>query len=113
MGAQDAAHRRGVAAAVSARVVLGDFVPALGQFLGSAKGLSASTITWLTETWKTEARAFGERDLTGVDYVYLWADGITSTSASRTKAVPVGADRGARRRPQGAGRTRRRLPRGD
>ena len=54
----------------------GDFVPALGQFLGSAKGLSASTITRLTETWKGEARAFGERDLTGVDYVYLWADGI-------------------------------------
>jgi hypothetical protein len=54
----------------------GDFVPALGQFLGSSKGLSASTITRLTETWKTEARAFGERDLTGVDYVYLWADGI-------------------------------------
>jgi transposase-like protein len=54
----------------------GDFVPALGQFLGSSKGLSASTITRLTETWKSEARAFGERDLTGVDYVYLWADGI-------------------------------------
>ena len=29
----------------------GDFVPALGQFLGSAKGLSSSTITKLTETW--------------------------------------------------------------
>jgi transposase-like protein len=54
----------------------GDFVPALGQFLGSAKGLSASTVTRLTETWKTEARAFGERDLSGVDFVYLWADGI-------------------------------------
>ena len=54
----------------------GDFVPALGQFLGSAKGLSASTITKLTETWKAEARAFGERDLSGVDYVYTWADGI-------------------------------------
>ena len=23
-----------------------------------------------------QARAFGERDLAGVDYVYLWADGI-------------------------------------
>jgi putative transposase len=54
----------------------GDFVPALGQFLGSTKGLSASTITRLTETWQAEARAFGERDLSGVDYVYLWADGI-------------------------------------
>ena len=54
----------------------GDFVPALGQFLGSAKGLSSSTVTKLTETWKAEARAFAERDLSNVDYVYLWADGI-------------------------------------
>ena len=53
-----------------------DFGPALGQFLGSAKGLSASTITKLTETWQAEARAFGERDLSGTDYVYVWADGI-------------------------------------
>jgi transposase-like protein len=54
----------------------GDFVPALGQFLGSAKGLSAPVITKLTEQWKAEQRAFAERDLPGVDYVYLWADGI-------------------------------------
>jgi transposase-like protein len=53
-----------------------DFGPALGQFLGSAKGLSASTITKLTETWQAEARAFGERDLSSTDYVYVWADGI-------------------------------------
>ncbi|WP_139307058.1 IS256 family transposase [Modestobacter sp. DSM 44400] len=54
----------------------GDFVPALGQFLGSSAGLSASVITKLTETWKTEQRTFAARDLSGVDYVYLWADGI-------------------------------------
>jgi hypothetical protein len=30
----------------------GDFVPALGQFLGSAAGLSAAVITRLTEQWK-------------------------------------------------------------
>jgi len=54
----------------------GDFVPALGQFLGSGKGLSSSTVTKLTETWQAEARAFAERDLSNVDYVYLWADGI-------------------------------------
>ena len=33
-------------------------------------------ITKLTETWKAEQRAFAARDLSGVDYVYLWADGI-------------------------------------
>ena len=54
----------------------GDFVPALGQFLGSTAGLSASVITKLTETWKSEQRTFSQRDLSGVDYVYLWADGI-------------------------------------
>src|SRR6185437_483465 len=52
-----------------------DFVPALGQFLGSSIGLSAPVITKLTETWKTEQQAFARRDLSGVDYVYLWADG--------------------------------------
>ncbi|MEV6863755.1 IS256 family transposase, partial [Streptosporangium subroseum] len=54
----------------------GDFVPALGQFLGSSAGLSAPVITRLTEQWKAEQRAFAARDLSGADYVYLWADGI-------------------------------------
>src|SRR4249919_3511786 len=54
----------------------GDFVPALGQFLGSSAGLSAAVITRLTESWQAEQRTFAERDLSGVDYVYLWADGI-------------------------------------
>ncbi len=54
----------------------GDFVPALGQFLGSSAGLSGPVITRLTEQWKAEARAFMARDLAGVDYVYLRADGI-------------------------------------
>ncbi|MBW0119642.1 IS256 family transposase [Pseudonocardia abyssalis] len=53
-----------------------DFVPALGQFLGSTAGLSAPVITKLTETWKAEQRTFAARDLSGADYVYLWADGI-------------------------------------
>jgi putative transposase len=54
----------------------GDFVPALGQFLGSSAGLSPAVITKLTGTWKAGQRAFAARDLSGVDYVYLWADGI-------------------------------------
>ena len=54
----------------------GDFVPALGQFLGSSAGLSSSTVTKLTETWAAEAAAFMTRDLSGADYVYLWVDGI-------------------------------------
>ena len=59
----------------------GDFVPALGQFLGSSAGLSAAVITRLTQTWQGEQRAFAARDLSGVDYVYLWADGIVRHEA--------------------------------
>ena len=54
----------------------GDFAPALGQFLGTGAGLSSSAIAKLTETWKAEAASFMARDLSGVDYVYLWVDGI-------------------------------------
>jgi transposase-like protein len=54
----------------------GDFVPALEQFLGSAAGLSASTVTRLTTQWQDEAEAFNKRPLTESDYVYCWVDGI-------------------------------------
>ncbi|MHB8449293.1 MAG: IS256 family transposase [Mycobacteriales bacterium] len=53
-----------------------DFAPALEGFLGTGVGLSGSTITRLTVGWQEEAKAFGRRDLSGVDYVYVWADGI-------------------------------------
>jgi transposase-like protein len=53
-----------------------DFVPALEGFLGTGSGLSAATVTRLTVQWQDEARAFASRDLSGVDFVYLWADGI-------------------------------------
>ena len=67
----------------------GDFGPALGQFLGSSAGLSSSVITKLTETWRGEQRAFAQRDLSGVDYVYLWADGIVRHEALHDR-VEVG-----------------------
>ena len=54
----------------------GDFVPALEQFLGSAAGLSAATVTRLTAQWQDDAKAFGNRSLAETDYVYLWVDGI-------------------------------------
>lgn len=76
LGAQDSEDHRGAAVVVSAWPVHQRFGPALGQFLDSAKGLSSATITRLTEGWKAEQRAFAERDLSDVDYVYLWADGI-------------------------------------
>ncbi|GGM05582.1 hypothetical protein GCM10010129_56470 [Streptomyces fumigatiscleroticus] len=54
----------------------GDFVPALEQFLGSSAGLSPATVTRLSQQWQADHRAFGERDLSGRGYVYVWADGI-------------------------------------
>jgi putative transposase len=54
----------------------GDFVPALREFFGTQAGLSASTITRLTESWQAEREHFMARDLSGRDYVYVWVDGI-------------------------------------
>jgi len=53
-----------------------DFGPALEQFLGSAAGLSAPTITRLTTQWQDDAAAFHKRSLKETDYVYMWVDGI-------------------------------------
>ena len=47
----------------------GDFVPALEQFLGSAAGLSATTVTRLTAQWQDDAEAFSKRSLKDTDYV--------------------------------------------
>jgi len=54
----------------------GDFAPALAQFLGSEAGLSASTVQRLTESWQAEHEGWCRRDLSDVDYVYWWADGV-------------------------------------
>jgi putative transposase len=42
-------------------------------------GLSASAIVRLTTDWQDEQRAFARRDLSHVDYVYLWVDGVHFT----------------------------------
>jgi putative transposase len=56
-----------------------DFVPALAEFFGTSSGLSASAITRLTASWSAERDAFMARDLSEVDYVYCWADGVHFT----------------------------------
>jgi len=53
-----------------------DFVPALAEFFGTAAGLSAAAITRLTTSWSAERETFMGRDLSGVDYVYVWVDGV-------------------------------------
>lgn len=54
----------------------GDFAPALADFFGADAGLSASTISRLTVAWQAEHERWARRDLSGLDYVYWWVDGI-------------------------------------
>ena len=54
----------------------GDFAPALEGFFGSDAGLSASTVNRLTEAWQAEHQRWSARQLSAVDYVYMWADGV-------------------------------------
>jgi len=54
----------------------GDFGPALADFFGSDAGLSTSTISRLTTAWQAEHERWMGRDLSALDYVYWWVDGI-------------------------------------
>lgn len=53
-----------------------DFVPALAELFGTSAGLSAAAIIRLTKSWQAEREAFMARDLSAVDYVYVWVDGV-------------------------------------
>jgi hypothetical protein len=44
-----------------------DFGPALEEFLGTSRGLSAAIITRLTRDWQDEAAAFNQRSLADAD----------------------------------------------
>jgi putative transposase len=55
----------------------GDFAPALRDLLGEdASGLSASSIQRLSEQWRADHAAFGQRSLRFQCYAYLFVDGI-------------------------------------
>jgi transposase-like protein len=55
----------------------GDFGEALQALVGEkAKGLSANVVVRLKEQWSDEYDEWTKRDLTGKQYVYVWADGI-------------------------------------
>jgi len=58
-------------------VSTGDFGEALESLIGpSAKGFSPNVIVRLKERWSGEYDEWSRRDLTGKQYVYVWADGI-------------------------------------
>lgn len=51
--------------------------PALAAILGEgAAGLSAASVRRLRESWHADFEAWNKRDLSGKNYVYLWADGV-------------------------------------
>jgi putative transposase len=55
----------------------GDFSEVLQTLLGEpAQGLSPNVIVRLKEQWTAEYEQWSHRDLTGKQYVYIWADGI-------------------------------------
>lgn len=55
----------------------GDFTEALQALLGpQAKGLSATNIVRLKESWQEEWKSWSKQSLAEKTYVYLWADGI-------------------------------------
>ena len=58
-------------------VSTGDFSEALQSLVGEqAKGLSANVVVRLKEVWSQEYDKWMQRDLSGTQYVYFWADGI-------------------------------------
>lgn len=58
-------------------VSTGDFGDALKALVGEqAAGLSANTVVRLKEQWSAEYEQWCHRDLSGKQYVYIWADGI-------------------------------------
>ena len=73
-----------------------DFSSALTALLGKdAPGLSANTISRLKEVWKGEYEQWSQRDLSGKQYVYIWADavyfGVRLEDARQCILVIIGA----------------------
>lgn len=55
----------------------GDFSEALQALIGpDAAGFSPNVVVRLKEQWSQEYNAWCQRDLSGKQYVYVWADGI-------------------------------------
>lgn len=74
-----------------------DFEPALRLLVGGKAALSASTISRLTREYKAEYEAFDRKDLSGVPFVYIWADGLYLKAGLGTEKaclmILIGADR--------------------
>jgi putative transposase len=54
----------------------GEMSDALVHLGFDGSGLSATSVTRMTEDWQNQYQQWNKRDLTGKHYVYVWADGI-------------------------------------
>ncbi len=74
----------------------GDFQEALTALVGEkAKGMSATTICRLKQTWQDDYEVWQVRDLSKKSYVYLWVDGIYLQARLESKQcllIMIGAD---------------------
>ena len=76
----------------------GDFTLALRGLLGDGAPLSASSIQRLTEDWQRDCAQWRTQDLSALEPVYVWADGIyvkgglASTKAARLVLIAALAD---------------------
>jgi transposase-like protein len=76
----------------------GDFTLALRGLLGDGAPLSASRVQRLTEDWQRDYAQWRTRDLSALEPVYVWADGIyvkvglESTKAARLVLIAALAD---------------------
>jgi len=67
---------------------LGDFELALRGLLGEGAPLSSSSIKRLKSKWDVEYKRWKERDLSGMEVVYWWADGLyVKAGLDKEKAV--------------------------
>jgi len=73
-----------------------DFEPALRLLVGEQAPLSPSTISRLTQKFRSEYAAFEQQGLSGRKYVYIWADGVYLKAGLGTEKaclmVLIGAD---------------------
>ena len=66
-----------IAALYLAGVSSNKFQEALSSVFGEdSKGFSPTTIIRMTKDWAKEFEQWRKRDLTGKEYVYVWADGV-------------------------------------
>jgi putative transposase len=77
-------------------LALGDFELAMRGLLGQGAPLSPSTILRVKEAWQAEYALWQRRDLSELEVVYCWADGLyVKAGLEDGKAAPAGRDRSA------------------